>query len=262
MVETYPEGGGRGGARGGARNNFHHEVPIIVEEVVSLEEKVFFPIDKFPGYNFMGRLLGPKGSNLKELVQSTKTRISILGKGSSKDRSKEEELSKSEEHAHLKEPLHVLVVAKAPKLIAHRRIAHALRELSHFMVPSDDRIPPPGHGGGEELDERPPFERDERRRAPPGGPMRGTGAPPMEELPRRGRDDGYDEERYYEGRRGGAPPPEHREGPPPRYQYAEEEPPRRFPAREPANGGGGGAAYPQKRFKESGPYARNDPYAR
>jgi len=104
MVETYPEGGGRGGARGGARNNFHHEVPIIVEEVVSLEEKVFFPIDKFPGYNFMGRLLGPKGSNLKELVQSTKTRISILGKGSSKDRSKEEELSKSEEHAHLKEP--------------------------------------------------------------------------------------------------------------------------------------------------------------
>jgi len=134
--------------------------PVIADEIVTLSEKVFFPLNDYPGYNFIGKLLGPKGSNLKGLVVSTKTKISILGKGSAKDKSKEEELSKSDdpEHAHYKEPLHVLVQVKAPKITAHRRISQALKELNYYMVPQRDERQ-------EQPDERPAMTEREILRA-------------------------------------------------------------------------------------------------
>jgi len=148
------EGGPRGG---GPRGPIRH--PLIADEVVTLSEKVFFPLEEFPGYNFMGKLLGPKGSTLKALVLSTKTKISILGKGSSKDKSKEDDLVKSEdpEHAHYKEPLHVLVQVKAPKITAHRRMSQALKELNYYMVPHRDER-------SEQMDERPPIKEQEPMR--------------------------------------------------------------------------------------------------
>lgn len=125
------------------RRNKLSGYPTVCEEIVTINEKVFFPIDRYPKYNFVGPLLGPKGSILRELVQSTKTKISILGKGSSKDWAKEKESRKSDdpELAHFKEPLHVLIQAKAPQIEAHRRISNALKELNRFMVPQE---PPQG----------------------------------------------------------------------------------------------------------------------
>lgn len=112
---------------------------IPEDEVVVLKEKVTVPVEKYPGYNFVGALLGPSGSFLKELQKNTKSRMAILGKGSMKDKKKEEELSVSEEaeHAHLKEPLHVLIDIKAPRSEAHRRMSEALIEVYKFMVPPD-----------------------------------------------------------------------------------------------------------------------------
>ena len=40
----------------------------------------------------MGKLLGPKGNSLKRLQEETMTKMAILGKGSFRDRAKEEEL--------------------------------------------------------------------------------------------------------------------------------------------------------------------------
>jgi len=242
-------------------------IPSICEDVVTVSEKIFFPVEKYPRFNFVGRLLGPKGSTLKELVHSTKTKISILGKGSSKDKAKEEELSKSDdpEHAHYKEALHVLIQAKAPKIVAHRRMSFALKELNHFMVPRDDRVLEP-------LEERPPFidERDERR--PPAGRDRGPpapiiriGVPPpssliLNEEPIRGegrrggrepppaRDAYPPEDNYYEGRRGGDRYSEPRDSQ--RYDYPDD---RGRGRSGPSNG------YSPKRYKED-PY--HDPYAR
>jgi len=249
-------GGGRGGGgpRGPPRRReYNPSVPIIVEDLVTIEEKVFFPIDQYPGFNFVGRLLGPKGANLKEFVQTTKTKVSILGKGSSKDRAKEAELLKSDdpEHAHLKEPVHVVISAKGPKVSAHRKMAAALRALNRFLVPGDDRQP-------EVLDEQPPYidERDERRPivrigAPPPGaiilteePLRGEGRGRREPPPH----DSYPpEDRYYDAPRRGEPRDTQR------YDYPED---RRPPRGAPANG-----YSPQaKRYKED-PYAR-EPYGR
>jgi len=151
------------------------------DDVTVLKEKVFFPVEKHPGYNFLGPLLGPSGCILKELTKVLRAKIMILGKGSMKDKKKEEELSVSEEaeHAHLKEALHVLIEIKAPRAEAHHRMANALAEIYTFMIPSHEQEAPQHF-------EHAPFNGF------PGGfaggfggppPLRGRGGPP----PRGGR---------------------------------------------------------------------------
>ena len=43
------------------------------------------PVENFPGVNFVGKILGPGGSTLKRVQESTNTGIAILGKGSQRD---------------------------------------------------------------------------------------------------------------------------------------------------------------------------------
>jgi len=105
------------------------------EDVVIVAEKIMLPIEDYPRFNFVGRLLGPKGKTMKSLQEMTKTRISILGKGSTRDREKEEELSLSDDpkNEHFKEPLHITVSAKAPRSIAHERVAICLDEINKCL---------------------------------------------------------------------------------------------------------------------------------
>lgn len=57
-------------------------------EFVSLQEKIYVPIDEHPEYNFVGRLLGPRGMTAKQLEQETGCKIMIRGKGSMRDKKK------------------------------------------------------------------------------------------------------------------------------------------------------------------------------
>ncbi|KTG43923.1 hypothetical protein cypCar_00004006 [Cyprinus carpio] len=63
--------------------------------------------------------------------------MSILGKGSMRDKGKEEELRKSGEakYAHLCNDLHVLIEVFAPPGEAYSRMSHALEEIKKFLVP-------------------------------------------------------------------------------------------------------------------------------
>ncbi|KAK2824192.1 hypothetical protein Q5P01_021367 [Channa striata] len=63
--------------------------------------------------------------------------MSILGKGSMRDKGKEEELRKSGEakYAHLSNDLHVLIEVFAPPGEAYSRMSHALEEIKKFLVP-------------------------------------------------------------------------------------------------------------------------------
>ncbi|KAJ0067330.1 hypothetical protein NL108_016486 [Boleophthalmus pectinirostris] len=63
--------------------------------------------------------------------------MSILGKGSMRDKEKEEELRKSGEakYAHLNNDLHVLIEVFAPPGEAYSRMSHALEEIKKFLVP-------------------------------------------------------------------------------------------------------------------------------
>ena len=46
-------------------------------------------------FNFVGKLLGPKGNSLKRMQEETLTKMAVLGRGSMRDKEKEEEMRKS-----------------------------------------------------------------------------------------------------------------------------------------------------------------------
>ncbi|XP_062180183.1 KH domain-containing protein SPIN1-like isoform X2 [Phragmites australis] len=56
----------------------------IVKKILRLE----VPTDTYPNFNFIGRLLGPRGNSLKRIEASTGCRVFIRGKGSIKDSGK------------------------------------------------------------------------------------------------------------------------------------------------------------------------------
>jgi hypothetical protein len=232
--------------------------PPYEEEVVKLTEKIMLPLTEYPKFNFVGRLLGPGGSIIKGISEATGTRVSILGKGSMKDKAKEEELAKSEDpkHAHFKEAMHVSVTVEAPKSDAHMRVADALDCIQKALLPTpkDEMYDPMADMGFEQ-----PADgyRDGHRGAPPprgaspprgGGGGRGRG---------RGRGGGG-------GGRSERPPP--RDEYPPRY---DDSGPSRYEGRGGYRGGDKRSApaeggYATKKYRDDpygDPYAKVDPYA-
>ena len=47
--------------------------------------KIYFPLKEYPGYNFIGLIIGPRGNTQKRMQRETNTRIAIRGKGSIKE---------------------------------------------------------------------------------------------------------------------------------------------------------------------------------
>lgn len=108
----------------------------IVKRVLRLD----VPIDKYPNYNFVGRLLGPRGNSLKRFEASTECRVYIRGRGSVKDSIKEEKLKDKPGYEHLNEPLHLLVEAEFPEDIVDARLDHAVSALEDLLKPVDETM--------------------------------------------------------------------------------------------------------------------------
>ncbi|XP_045505120.1 KH domain-containing, RNA-binding, signal transduction-associated protein 2-like isoform X1 [Colias croceus] len=116
---------------------------VFREKPIKVTVKVLVPIKEHPKFNFVGKLLGPKGNTMKQLQEETMCKMAILGRGSMRDRQKEEELRNSLEpkYAHLTDELHVEISALAPPAEAHARIAYALAEVKKYLLPdSHDMI--------------------------------------------------------------------------------------------------------------------------
>ncbi|KAL5015902.1 hypothetical protein ScPMuIL_005491 [Solemya velum] len=101
--------------------------------------------------------------------------MSILGKGSMRDKAKEDQLRKEGgKYSHLSEDLHVLVEAYSEITDAYARISHALGELKKYMSPEyNDEI-------HEQQMQELMYLNGDKPVAPPGGPGgrgRGRGAP-------------------------------------------------------------------------------------
>uniref|UniRef100_A0A3Q0QZZ1 KH RNA binding domain containing, signal transduction associated 3 n=1 Tax=Amphilophus citrinellus TaxID=61819 RepID=A0A3Q0QZZ1_AMPCI len=112
-------------------------IDVVINKNMKLGQKVLIPVKQFPKFNFVGKLLGPRGNSLKRLQEDTLTKMSILGKGSMRDKEKEEELRQSGEakYHHLNEDLHVLIEVFAPPAEAYARMGHALEEIKKFLIP-------------------------------------------------------------------------------------------------------------------------------
>ncbi|KAK9214020.1 hypothetical protein WN944_006006 [Citrus x changshan-huyou] len=104
----------------------------VVKRVIRLD----VPVDKYPNqFNFVGRILGPRGNSLKRVEAMTECRVFIRGRGSVKDSIKEEKLKDKPGYEHLNEPLHVLVEAEFPEDIINSRLDHAVAILENLLKP-------------------------------------------------------------------------------------------------------------------------------
>ncbi|XP_011299670.1 KH domain-containing, RNA-binding, signal transduction-associated protein 3 [Fopius arisanus] len=112
-------------------------VDITRDKPIKVAVRVQVPVRDHPKFNFVGKLLGPKGNSLKRLQEESGCKMAVLGRGSMKDRQKEEELRTSGDpkFSHLTEDLHVEISAYATPAEAHARIAYALVEVRRFLVP-------------------------------------------------------------------------------------------------------------------------------
>ncbi|XP_026319773.1 KH domain-containing, RNA-binding, signal transduction-associated protein 2-like isoform X2 [Hyposmocoma kahamanoa] len=110
---------------------------VYREKPVKVTVKVLVPVKEHPKFNFVGKLLGPKGNTMKQLQEETMCKMAVLGRGSMRDRQKEEELRNSldPKYSHLSDELHVEISALAPPAEAHARIAYALAEVKKYLVP-------------------------------------------------------------------------------------------------------------------------------
>ncbi|CAB4064007.1 KHDRBS3 [Lepeophtheirus salmonis] len=109
----------RGGKPPGRESKF---VDIYHEKPIRLTVRVIVPVREHPKFNFVGKLLGPKGNSMKRLQEETLTKMAVLGRGSMRNKQQEEELRK-------------------PKTPTHARIAYALTEVRKYLIPdSNDEI--------------------------------------------------------------------------------------------------------------------------
>ncbi|KAJ8491243.1 hypothetical protein OPV22_012964 [Ensete ventricosum] len=107
---------------------------LIVKKTI----RVDIPIGQFPTYNFVGRLLGPRGNSLKRVEANTDCRILIRGRGSIKDPAKEEMMRGKPGYEHLNEPLHILVEAELPAEIVDSRLMQAREILEDLLKPVEE----------------------------------------------------------------------------------------------------------------------------
>lgn len=99
--------------------------------------KLRVPCERYPDYNFVGRLLGPRGSTLKTLERDTGCRIMIRGRGSiRKDKEAQVRGKPGYEHVFL-EPLHVVIEPHSADDVAALRRAREAVELLLVPVPED-----------------------------------------------------------------------------------------------------------------------------
>jgi splicing factor 1 len=94
-------------------------------------KRMFIPTEDFPGYNFFGLIIGPRGKTQKEMEAKAGVKISIRGKGSVKEGARGRRSTKPEPGNDL--PLHVKITGESEE-----GIAIATKLIEPLLNPCDD----------------------------------------------------------------------------------------------------------------------------
>ncbi|VDM98267.1 unnamed protein product [Thelazia callipaeda] len=103
---------------------------------VTLQEKVFIPVNEFPKYNFVGRILGPRGLTAKHLEEESGCRIMIRGRGSIRNVSFF--FSNISKNWNKFLYLHVLIQCEDFEEMAKRKIKRAVEFIRFLLIPPPD----------------------------------------------------------------------------------------------------------------------------
>ncbi|KAE8601875.1 hypothetical protein XENTR_v10013820 [Xenopus tropicalis] len=112
------------------------ELPDGIGPIVQLQEKLYVPVKEYPDFNFVGRILGPRGLTAKQLEAETGCKIMVRGKGSMRDKKKEEQNRGKPNWEHLNEDLHVLITVEDAQNRAEIKLKRAVEEVKKLLVPA------------------------------------------------------------------------------------------------------------------------------
>ncbi|XP_056642714.1 protein held out wings isoform X2 [Diorhabda carinulata] len=116
--------------------------PLVLPDpdgpVMTLTEKVYVPVKEHPDFNFVGRILGPRGMTAKQLEQETGCKIMVRGKGSMRDKKKEDQNRGKPNWEHLSDELHVLLTVEDTENRAQVKLQRAVEEVRKLLVPQAD----------------------------------------------------------------------------------------------------------------------------
>ncbi|XP_033840259.1 protein quaking-B isoform X4 [Periophthalmus magnuspinnatus] len=121
---------------GGMFTGREEELPEAIGPVAQLQEKLYVPVKEFPDFNFVGRILGPRGLTAKQLEAETGCKIMVRGKGSMRDKKKEEMNRGKPNWEHLSEDLHVLITVEDTHNRAKIKLQRAITEVKKLLVPA------------------------------------------------------------------------------------------------------------------------------
>lgn len=121
--------------------NGYVKEPLVLPEGIGPPvvhtEKVYVPIKDHPEFNFVGRILGPRGLTAKQLEQETGCKVMVRGKGSMRDKKKEEANRGKPNWEHLNDELHVLITVEDCDNRAKMKIERAVLEVTKLLTVSE-----------------------------------------------------------------------------------------------------------------------------
>merc|ERR1712012_570590 len=121
--------------------NGYVKEPLILPEgsgpPVIHSEKVYVPVKEHPDFNFVGRILGPRGLTAKQLEQETGCKVMVRGKGSMRDKKKEEQNRGKPNWEHLNDELHVLITVEDTENRATLKLERAVDEVKKLLTVSE-----------------------------------------------------------------------------------------------------------------------------
>lgn len=113
-------------------------LPEAEGPVITRSEKVYVPVKDHPEFNFVGRILGPRGMTAKQLETETGCKIMVRGRGSMRDRKKEEANRGKPNWEHLNDELHVLITCEDTANRCQVKMARAIDEIKDLLKPVVD----------------------------------------------------------------------------------------------------------------------------
>ncbi|KAE9553082.1 hypothetical protein FO519_003715 [Halicephalobus sp. NKZ332] len=119
---------------------FHHEfkfnleLPESVGPVSVITEKLYLPKKEHPDFNFVGRIIGPRGVTSKQIEYATGCKIMIRGKGSTRA-SPRRRSSRSSDKDREEDDLHVIIQCEDTADRAKVRIEKAKELINQIIDP-------------------------------------------------------------------------------------------------------------------------------
>uniref|UniRef100_A0A0N5AH41 KH domain-containing protein n=1 Tax=Syphacia muris TaxID=451379 RepID=A0A0N5AH41_9BILA len=116
----------------------HLNLPERYGQNIMVQKKIYVPRKEHPNFNFVGRILGPRGMTAKQLEEETGCKIMIRGRGSMRD-SKKEEINRGKPNwEHLDDDLHVLVQCEDTPNRVYIKLEAATSEIKKLLVPTPE----------------------------------------------------------------------------------------------------------------------------